>query len=86
MQLTDAWDFVAVCGLLLFTLLLPLARRRIASPTDRVKMRAAAWSLLSDAQQPDPSAPRDLEDGRARKRMHNRSNWEGTRTDGERLA
>lgn len=65
MRFADAWDFVAVCGLLIFALVLSLARRRIASPIDRVKMRAAAWSLLSDVPQPDASTPHDAGERRA---------------------
>ena len=65
-QLTDPLDFIAVCGLLIFALLLLLARRRIPSPADRVKMRSAAWSLLSDVQ-PDPSTRHDTGGHRASK-------------------
>jgi hypothetical protein len=67
MPLTDAWDFAAVCGLLLFASVLSLARRGIPSPSERIKMRAAAWSLLSDAQQPSPSGDGEAEDRRGSK-------------------
>lgn len=41
-------ELVAVGGILIVALLLALARRRVSSPTERIKLRAAAWSLLSE--------------------------------------
>ena len=41
---------VAGSGVLLLTaLLLVMANRRVSSPADRIHIRAAAWSLVSDA-------------------------------------
>jgi hypothetical protein len=45
----DILDLVAVTGLLALAALALVARRRIFRATDRIKIRAAAWSLLSDS-------------------------------------
>ena len=52
-------EFVAVGGALIIALLLAWANRRVSSPTERMKMRAAAWSLLSET-------PAELHDIRTR--------------------
>jgi hypothetical protein len=43
-------EFVAGGGVLIIALLLALASRRASSPAERMKIRAAAWSLLRDTQ------------------------------------
>ena len=51
-------ELVAVGGVLIIALV-ALARRRVSSPAERMKIRAAAWSLLSET-------PADANDSRAR--------------------
>lgn len=41
-------ELVAVGGILIMAALLALTRRRVSSPAERMKIRAAAWSLLSE--------------------------------------
>jgi hypothetical protein len=41
-------EFLAISTLFIVAMLLLLRRNRVSSRVDRIKMRAAAWSLLSD--------------------------------------
>jgi len=59
-----AIELVVMSGALMIVLL-KLARRRISSPADRMKLRAAAWSLLSDT-------PATANDGRTRAQENKR--------------
>ena len=56
-------ELVAVGGVLIMAALLALARRRVSSPAERMKIRAAAWSLLSET-------PPDANDNRGRAQEH----------------
>jgi putative copper export protein len=41
-------EFLAISTLFIVAMLLLLRRNRVSSRVDRIKMHAAAWSLLSD--------------------------------------
>jgi hypothetical protein len=69
MDVLDILILTAVLGLALFA---AIVRRRVVGSVDRTRMRAAAWSLLSDSPQDDEpsdwlaSSPRppDIREGR----------------------
>ena len=70
MNLIDILILTAVLGLAVFA---AIVRRRVLRPADRTRMRAAAWSLLSDLPQDDgPSDWLVSSRGRPRDNRHRR--------------
>jgi hypothetical protein len=66
-QSANLTELVAVGGALLILVGLILARRRDLSPSERIKIRAAAWSLLSDTPTDGNDGGKRAEESESRK-------------------